>query len=113
MYTLDNLQVIDLTKLKKEIIAREIGKSFSRVEHYIMDCVKKGLLIKIGKGRSATYAVSPFIMSKSSSKDVQALQLNYEARRGVLEISKPDPKKQIEQMKFSGFEPQEADLEQE
>ena len=112
MYTLDNLQVIDLTKIKKELIAREIGKSFSRVEHYIMDCVKKGLLIKLGKGRTATYAVSPFIMSKSSSKDVQALQLNYEARRGVLEISKPDPKKQIEQLKFTGFEPQEADLEQ-
>ena len=107
-----NMQLIQLSKFTKELIAEDLGRSLTRVEHYITECVKKEILIKIGKGRTATYAVSPFIMSKSSSKDVQTLQLNYEARRGVLEISKPDPKKQIEQLKFTGFEPEEADLEQ-
>ena len=113
MIVKDNMQVVQLTKFTKEMIADDIGKSVSRVDHYIIDCVNMNLLYRIGTPRSATYAVSPFIMSKSTSKDVQALQLNYEARRGVLEISKPDPRKQIEQMRFTGFEPEEAELEQE
>lgn len=113
MFTMDNMQVIEFTKIKKEIIARDLNKKVNTIEHYITDCVKRELFIKIGEGRSAMYAVSPFIMSRSKTKDIETLQLNYEARRGVLEISKPDPKKQIEQLKFTGFEPQEADLEQE
>lgn len=108
----DGMQVVQLTKFTKEMIAREIGKSPDRVKGYIAECVKLNLLYKIGTPRSAIYAVSPFIMSKSKPQDVIALQMNYEARRGVLEISKPDPKKQIEQLKFTGFEPEEADLEQ-
>lgn len=113
MVVRNNMQVIQLTKFTKEMIAEELGKSLTTIERMITTCIKEELLIRIGSGRSATYAVSPFIMSKSSSKDVQTLQLNYEARRGVLEISKPDPKKQIEQLSFTGFEPQEAEIEQE
>lgn len=109
----DNMQVVQLTKFTKESIAKEIGKSPDRVKSYIAECVKLNLLYRIGTPRSAIYAVSPFIMSKSQSKDVIALQMNYEAKRGILEISKPDPKKQIEQMRFTGFEPQEEELEQE
>lgn len=108
----DDMQVVQLTKFTKNLIAKEIGKSPDRVKSYIAECVKLNLLYKVGTPRSAIYAVSPFIMSKSKPQDVVALQMNYVARQGVLEISKPDPKKKIEQLKFTGFEPQEADLEQ-
>lgn len=113
MVVRDNMQIVQLTKFTKELIAEDLGRSLTRVEHYITECAKKGILSKMGTGRTATYAVSPFIMSRSKPQDVVALQMNYVARQGVLEISKPDPKKKIEQLKFTGFEPQEAELEQE
>jgi len=109
----DNMQIVHLDKFTKDLIAEELGKSPERIKSYIRECVKLDLLYRIGSPRSGVYAVSPFIMTRSQSQDVVKLQMNYEARSGMLTISKPDPQKQIEQLKFEGFNPQEEEIEQE
>jgi len=107
----DNMQIVHLDKFTKELIAQEIGKSLDRVNHYVVECTKLDLLYRLGSPRSGVYAVSPFIMSRSKDQDVLKLQMNYEAKRGEFTISAPDPQKQIEQLRFTGFEPQEEELE--
>ena len=51
-----------------------------------------GILARVGGPRSAKYQVSPFVLAKGDWRDVQALQLSYDARLGQMGVEVPRPK---------------------
>jgi len=99
-------QIIIITKLIREDIAREVGVSDRTVSRAIKKLRDQGILKSIGGPRSATYLVSPFVMAKGRWNQVQALRLEYskDDHKMTLGLQKPENKQLPENVQTSLFD---------
>ena len=88
----DQGQIIHLTKGTRAEIAKNLGCSDVNVRKMTKKLCDLGVLARIDGPHSATYLVSPFIIAKGDWKDIQALQLTYDARLGQMGVEVPRPK---------------------
>lgn len=98
-------QVVHLGKDDRADIAAELGgRSDTYIKHNIKKLCDMGILARVGGPRSAKYQVSPFVLAKGDWRDVQALQLSYDARLGQMGVEVPRPK-YLEKAHKQGYQP--------